>query len=201
MRVKLDSTRKKIEKAALEEFYQHGFKNASMRVISKKAGMTVGNLYCYYLNKEDMFRALLEDVRNEIITVIHQAGEVIMSNPDFSSDGLNELMSYSAQYIHDKKKEFVILFQGSKGSLFADTRQKTAEKFASNLKKIIEKIEKTTGQKFEVNKEFVIDLMSETYINMLLEILKKNKSKEWIEQVMYDIIRLLHSGMMNFFKK
>lgn len=201
MRVKLESTRKKIEKAALEEFYQFGFKNASMRVIAKKADMTVGNIYCYFENKEDMFRALIDSTRKEIFELVSKIAEPIINDIDFPEDKLKEVISIAAEYIYRRKKEFVILFQGTKGSVFGDFRHKFSDKLSQTLKKVIEQIEKTTVKKFDMNKEFVIDLLSETYITMIIEILKKNKSKEWIEQVMFDIIRLLHKGVMSFFDK
>jgi AcrR family transcriptional regulator len=199
--VKLESTRKKIEKAALEEFYQFGFKNASMRVIAKKADMTVGNLYCYFENKEDMFRSLIDSVRKEILDLVSKIAAPLLLEIDFPEKNLKEVVSLAADYIYKRKKECIILFQGTKGSLFGDFRHKFADKLSQTLKKVIEQIEAETSKKFDVNKEFVIDLLSETYITMVIEILKKNKSKEWIEQVMYDIIRLLHKGVLSFFDK
>ena len=201
MRVKLESTRKKIEKSALEEFYQFGFKNASMRVIAKNADMTVGNLYCYFENKEDMFRSLVENVRKEILDLVNKIAEPILSDLGFPEDKLREVISFAADYIYKRKKELIILFQGAKGSIYGDFKNKFTDKLSQTLKKGIEQIDKSTSQKFDVQKEFVIELLSETYITMIIEILKKNKSKDWIEKVMFDIIRLLHKGVMSFFDK
>lgn len=49
-----DDVRLAIIKAAKEEFLEKGYKGASMRSIANKANMTVGNLYRYYKNKEDI---------------------------------------------------------------------------------------------------------------------------------------------------
>lgn len=49
-----DDVRISIIKAAKEEFLEKGYKGASMRSIANKANMTVGNLYRYYKNKEDI---------------------------------------------------------------------------------------------------------------------------------------------------
>lgn len=49
-----DDVRLSIIKAAKEEFLEKGYKGASMRSIANKANMTVGNLYRYYKNKEDI---------------------------------------------------------------------------------------------------------------------------------------------------
>ena len=50
-----------ILKSALDEFFNHGYNDASMRNIAKNANMTVGNLYHYYKDKEDLFSALVSD--------------------------------------------------------------------------------------------------------------------------------------------
>ena len=49
-----DNLRNDILKAAKQEFLEYGYKDASMRRIAAKANMTVGNLYRYFKNKEDI---------------------------------------------------------------------------------------------------------------------------------------------------
>lgn len=49
-----DEFRQAIINAAKQEFLEKGYKNASMRSIAAKANMTVGNLYRYFKNKEEI---------------------------------------------------------------------------------------------------------------------------------------------------
>ena len=49
-----DNLRNEIIQAAKEEFLEHGYDGASMRRIAAKSHMTVGNLYRYFKNKEDI---------------------------------------------------------------------------------------------------------------------------------------------------
>ena len=49
-----DNLRQDIIKAAKEEFLKYGYDGASMRRIASKANMTVGNLYRYFKNKDDI---------------------------------------------------------------------------------------------------------------------------------------------------
>ena len=46
--------------AAMAEFLEYGFKDASMRRIASAAGMSVSGLYKHFASKEDMFAALVE---------------------------------------------------------------------------------------------------------------------------------------------
>jgi len=47
MQILKEEVHNKIINAAKEEFLEYGYSGASMRRISKKIGMTVGNIYRY----------------------------------------------------------------------------------------------------------------------------------------------------------
>ena len=53
------STRTQILEAAKAEFLEKGYRNAALRNISRRAGVTTGALYGYFANKEELFRALV----------------------------------------------------------------------------------------------------------------------------------------------
>ena len=61
-----EETKEKIEKAALDEFMEKGFANASLRQIVKNAGLTTGAFYKYFPTKEDLFASLVEPYANKI---------------------------------------------------------------------------------------------------------------------------------------
>jgi len=58
----------KIIAAAVREFTEYGFENASMRRIASEVGLTVGALYRHFPNKEEMFAALVEPTINELMS-------------------------------------------------------------------------------------------------------------------------------------
>jgi len=66
MQVKKEEVRKKILKAAVKEFKNNGYKNATMRKISNSSGIPIGNLYRYYQNKETLFNSIVADVYEEL---------------------------------------------------------------------------------------------------------------------------------------
>ena len=47
--------------AAMEEFLDKGYENASLKEICRKAGVTTGALYKRFDGKEDLFHALVAD--------------------------------------------------------------------------------------------------------------------------------------------
>ncbi len=56
----------KVKKAIKEEFLEKGFKDASIRSIGARAGMTSAGLYRHYADKETMFNAMVEPLIESI---------------------------------------------------------------------------------------------------------------------------------------
>lgn len=65
-----DEARQAIIEAAKQEFLEKGYKGASMRSIAKKSHMTVGNLYRYFKNKEDINLFIVAPTFKEIDTAL-----------------------------------------------------------------------------------------------------------------------------------
>lgn len=61
-----EESKKNIIEAAKEEFLDKGFKEASMRSIAKKSNMTVGNLYRYFKNKNDIIMYIVSNTLGEL---------------------------------------------------------------------------------------------------------------------------------------
>ena len=62
--------RESIINASKEEFLKYGYENASMRRIAKSANMTVGNLYRYFKNKEDINAKIIEPCLKELTLAV-----------------------------------------------------------------------------------------------------------------------------------
>lgn len=66
MQILKESVKNNILNAAAEEFNEHGFENASIRRIAAKAGITPGNTYRYFKNKESILQAVVQPIFTEI---------------------------------------------------------------------------------------------------------------------------------------
>ena len=54
------TTRDQIQRAAIREFWEKGFRGASLRQIVKNAGVTTGAFYGYFSSKEALFASIVE---------------------------------------------------------------------------------------------------------------------------------------------
>lgn len=87
--------RDRILRVATNEFATNGFENTSIKHIAKKAGISVGSIYKYFENKEDMFITVvhlglsrIETLLSELFTidedVIIKVERIIREIIDFS---------------------------------------------------------------------------------------------------------------------
>ena len=71
--------RERIINAATAEFALKGFENANINNIAKKADVSVGSLYKYFENKQDMFLTI---IHYSIATMEDMLNELLESNED-----------------------------------------------------------------------------------------------------------------------
>lgn len=119
-----EEARQAIIESAKQEFLEKGYKGASMRSIAKKSHMTVGNLYRYYKNKEDINLTIVAPTFKEIdaalksLTTNNVSMETRVFNlkPDINelSNTLDEFADKLVDIYFRHKKEFNILMLHSR---------------------------------------------------------------------------------------
>ncbi len=71
-----EELRQAIIGSAQAEFAQFGYAGASVKRIAARVGISVGNLYRYYKDKEDLFNGVVSPVHHELETLIrHHHGQ------------------------------------------------------------------------------------------------------------------------------
>ena len=84
--VQKDDVRDTILDSAREEFLQHGFEGSSMRRIAQKSRMTVGNLYRYFKNKEELSETIVSPTYRIINDTVQELSGGLIS---FGEDNKN----------------------------------------------------------------------------------------------------------------
>lgn len=102
-----DSTQGKILEAGKSEFLSHGYKNASLRSIAQRAGVTTGAIYGYYSDKAALFSALVSEPANYLrdwYASVQTAFDTLTSEDkaaqmhDYTSHALAKFIDYV--YLH-----------------------------------------------------------------------------------------------------
>lgn len=96
-----EETKKQILEAATEEFSDHGFKNASLRHICARAGVTTGALYTYFQDKDALFTSVISPVTDTILHLLrsHYEAELAATSENTLS-GEDEDMQATLQILH-----------------------------------------------------------------------------------------------------
>lgn len=101
------SLKETIVKCAKQLFLEKGYEDASMRDIAKASNMTVGNLYRYFKNKEDIKNYILNDTLEELRQLFNKLNyknlsmEARVFNIKANIDDLKQLMSDLSERLVD----------------------------------------------------------------------------------------------------
>ncbi|MNB86209.1 Fatty acid metabolism regulator protein [compost metagenome] len=128
-----EEKRLRIYKAAINEFAQNGYENASTHKIAKQAQISVGSLFQYFENKEDIFlsvaqyyasivkeafdeilhtdesfKAKLENVLRNVVKHSRENSELIKLYYEMSSPSNYSIMNQAAQKIETIAADFYL---------------------------------------------------------------------------------------------
>jgi len=75
-------TREQVIKAAIDLFSTKGFNGTSIRAIANAMGMSISNIYHYFVSKEGLMLAILEQSSKRLLETLHQISEKDMDPLD-----------------------------------------------------------------------------------------------------------------------
>ena len=97
--------RNRILTSARQEFYEKGYEGAAMRSIAAAAGTSLGNLYRYYKNKQELYAAVVGSVVDECV-------ERTEKRFDVSPDGIERSVNGMVSFVGENREVFKILVSG-----------------------------------------------------------------------------------------
>ena len=97
--------RNRILTAAQREFCEKGYEGAAMRDIATAAESSLGNLYRYYKNKQELYAAIVGSVVDECI-------ERTQRLFDISPSGLERTASAMVDFVGENSQVFRLLVSG-----------------------------------------------------------------------------------------
>ena len=75
-------TKEQVIKAAIDLFSTRGFNGTSIRAIANAMGMSISNIYHYFVNKEGLMLAILEQSSKRLLETLRQVSEKEMDPLD-----------------------------------------------------------------------------------------------------------------------
>ncbi len=133
----------RIINAAMAEFLEHGFKDASMRRIASAAGMSASGLYKHFSSKEEMFSALVEPAYQGLLSLFRQEAsdqKKFVGAGDLSAWASGKDARLAVTYIFDHLDAFRLIVckaQGTKYESFLHDLAVLEEKMTQSFMELL----------------------------------------------------------------
>lgn len=188
--------RDKILFEARRSFRSKGFEKTSMREIAIASGITVGNIYRYFKNKNELFYAVVKEAHDAINFIVQSdhSGNVIAMNTNMEDRDFFESADPTLHGIVDVfikyKIEITILVYKSQGSELG--------MMINRFKEMI--VDKVYTQVFSKSDETNMDLellsrsLAETCIQGITEICNSDMSDKEMYRNIYGLLMFLFMG-------
>ncbi len=125
-----EEVRSRILEAAEGEFASKGYAGATMAAIAKGAGVSTGNLYRYYANKDSLFYTLFtEEFAETFLALLRRRVGSLLGTPDLedlaeeaAADGQQLLAFWIAN-----RRRVIVLLSRAEGSEYQDFSERFVE--------------------------------------------------------------------------
>lgn len=120
-------TRENLIVSARAEFMEKGYTKASLRKICANAGVTTGALYFFFEDKEDLFRAIVEQPLTTLVNMMREhfaADEQALSLPDIyehQAGDHDEIAELLIHHLYQNYDAFILLLTKSQGTAFENS--------------------------------------------------------------------------------
>lgn len=188
-----DEVRNSIAEEALKEFKKLGYNGACIRSIAKNANTSVGNLYKYFISKEDLYENLIGSVYHNLMDYINRFNQVQLD--DKAGDIFLELVDKVTEIFQENSTEIAVLLNNSTGSRYENCKNI----FIDFITRIVTEAMKyklfLKGNKLKDN--FIIYLTSYSLVESISIIVKEKEDGLEVRRLILNIIDILYTDMEN----
>jgi AcrR family transcriptional regulator len=191
-----DEVRSRIIEAAVNEFSRRGYEKASMRDISKAAGISVSNTYNYYRNKEELFESIIKPVYETVKDIFRQSlmqsAQKLLSGGNtlaFIDDIVGKILQMNAR----QRKLLIILSEKSAGTRYEKSKEEMMVLLRMHLAEAVRQPRGTA--QIEASRSYVLNIIAENYLDGLLKILQDYRDQAWAEANMKTLLTYHLNGI------
>lgn len=181
-----EEIRENIRKAALQEFFDKGYKSAAMRSIARQARIPTGLIYAYYENKEALFDAVLCPVLYEWERVLTAESENENKHTNSEIYGLSKAETECIFHLFDHRQEFIILIDKSDGTKYENEKERFVKAIEEHLNK---------HRKDDLDDAVFLHIIASNFVDGLMQMMYHYRGKEWAVMVLQKLSKMYLSGI------
>lgn len=190
MQVLKDSVRNKIISSAKRLFAKRGFKETSMRMIAKDAGITAGNIYRYFDTKDQILDPILEPLIRYIQQLIsdHEKEENIHSAEAHRSYHEFVARSMVDIYLH-YRQEYTILLRRAAGTVY----ENYYETLVNQIGRKMHLFTSASLNKVNIRNPEVFEILAKNHVDAIIYTLEHVEELSRKEEVIKEYLDLQFS--------
>lgn len=178
-----DEIKENILQAALQEFYDNGYKSAAMRNIAQRAKIPTGLIYSYYKNKEALFDAVLHPVLYDWERVLSAEDEQHMGDKIY---GLSKAEMDCLLNLFEHRREFIILIDKSTGTKYEHEKERFIQDIENHLNK---------HQNDESWDSVFVHIIANNFVDGLMQLMYHYNGKDWAMMILHKLSKMYLSGI------
>lgn len=189
MQVLKESVRNSIVESAIAEFFHNGFQKANMRRIADSSNITVGNIYRYYRNKEELFNEILLPAQRAIDDLESFDKKLHVTKID-SEEDVDQLVQYVINVLKPYTREVFIMIYNSEGTHYQQVK--------SQLEKlVVSKINDYFPRQFD---RYFLSVLAQSFVQAVFHVFRENvnnirKIQDYITQLVVYFFRDMDKRM------
>ncbi len=181
-----DEVKERIQNSALSNFAEHGFRKTTMSEIADQAKISVGNIYRYYTNKEDLFYSLITPgfvtkFKKVLVSMIQDVRTALFTKGD-KKKTMKLANKNVIDFVFKHRLQIVILLERSHGTIYETVLEDMLDMVIKDLDGYLK--ESTPGGKTlsTAEKKFLVKIIYRNYVHAVVRILNQYESKRQIEK-------------------
>jgi len=144
-------------------------------------------------NKEELFESIVDPVFNSLLNMIRSDNEKHCDIHQFIEESGLEI----ANLINKKRKEILIILDGSKGTKYEDAKKRYLDMMTTHIEgHIVEKI-KITNKSINL---FLARLFATSFIEGYIEIIRNFGDTARIKEIIFDFMKFTFNGWNSLFE-
>jgi AcrR family transcriptional regulator len=175
MQILKKEIRSRIQQVATAEFLRYGYQEVTMRDIAKKSEISVGNLYNYYKNKEDLFDSLTSAsylYLNQLLKEVNEHGrESGVANIEFAKS----LVLMISQLLKKHRVGFLLMIDRGQDTKYHNLKNEM-------ITLLVRHFEKELMKKVKSDASLIMRIAAKNLVYGLIEVAKNYQGDEWADR-------------------
>lgn len=181
--------RENIVAAAIDEFKEHGYADASIRNIANNAEISLGNIYRYFTNKEALYFAVINPFLGSVKQVIEQ--DIV-----FESGDMKEASEILVEFLVQHSDELLIIRKGNSVH-YESFINYIVESISKKLREMLQRSFPEIEEKIK-NPDFY-NAIAEGFLTSLFKVLSKDEALDLQKRNVRELITFYFGHMVDRF--